>query len=74
MILVIPLPLFFAHTVYTARGLAAWVSIGIAWVFCSLLAVVVYPLYESRHALIQIARGIVKVVHPVCMLFELGKC
>jgi urea-proton symporter len=30
LILLIPLPLFFASTVYTARGLAAWVSIGIA--------------------------------------------
>jgi len=62
MILIIPLPLFFAHTIYTPRGLAAWVSIGIAWVFCSLLAVVVYPLYESRHGLTQIARGIIKDV------------
>src|ERR1700733_1123241 len=65
MILVIPLPLFFAQTIYTARGLATWVSIGIAWVFCSLFAVVIYPLYESRHALTQITRGIIKV-SPFC--------
>ncbi|KAF8237060.1 urea transporter [Tricholoma matsutake] len=62
LILLIPLPLFFAQTIYTARGLAAWVSIGIVWVLCSLIAVVIYPLYESRAALAQIARGIIKDV------------
>jgi hypothetical protein len=71
MILIIPLPLFFAHTVYTARGLAAWVSIGIAWVFCSIFAVVLYPLYESRHALIQISQGIIKVILFSVIVFSL---
>jgi len=68
MILVIPLPLFFAQTIYTERGLAAWVSIGIAWVFCSLFTVVLYPLYESRNALAQIARGVIKVVFFVLQM------
>ncbi|KAK2463981.1 hypothetical protein APHAL10511_004032 [Amanita phalloides] len=58
LVLAIPLPLFFAQTVYTPKGYTAWVAIGIAWVFCSMFAVVIYPVYESRHALIQITRGI----------------
>lgn len=60
MILLIPLPLFFAQTVYGVRGLTAWVVIGILWTFLSTFTVVLYPLYESREALMQIGCGIVK--------------
>ncbi|KAF8733477.1 hypothetical protein AX14_003791 [Amanita brunnescens Koide BX004] len=58
LIIAIPLPLFFAQTVYTPKGYTAWVAIGIAWVFCSIFAVVIYPVFESRHAIIQVTRGI----------------
>ena len=61
MLIIIPLPLFFAQTVYGVGGLTAWVVIGMIWAFCSAIAVVLYPLYESRQALIMIARGITKV-------------
>jgi Na+/proline symporter len=60
MILIIPLPLFFSQVVFGTRGLTAWVSIGIIWTFCSAIAVVVYPLWESRQALMMISKGIVK--------------
>ncbi|PPQ88172.1 hypothetical protein CVT25_005137 [Psilocybe cyanescens] len=60
LILIIPLPLFFSHHVYGIGGLTGWVAIGIAWTFLSAIAVVIYPLYESRHALIQIITGIYK--------------
>ena len=62
-IFIIPLPLFFAQTVYSEKGYAAWVGIGIAWVFCSSFAVVIYPVFESRQALTQIIRGIYTVSH-----------
>jgi len=58
LILVIPLPLFFSHYVYSAKGYTAWVAVGITWVFCSVFTVVLYPIYESRHALIRITRGL----------------
>jgi len=61
-LIVIPLPLFFAHTIYGVRGLTAWVVIGILWTFCSAFTVVIYPLYESRVAIMQIFRGMVKDV------------
>ncbi|KXN82902.1 Urea-proton symporter DUR3 [Leucoagaricus sp. SymC.cos] len=60
LILLIPLPLFGSARVYNVKDLTAWVSIGIAWTFFSSFAVVLYPLYESRTALGQIGRGIVK--------------
>jgi len=66
MIIIIPLPLFFAQTVYGVHGLEAWVVIGIIWCFVSSFTVVLYPLWESREALMQISRGIIKV----CDLFR----
>ncbi|KAH8110219.1 urea transporter [Phellopilus nigrolimitatus] len=61
MIIIIPLPLFFAQTIFGVRGLEAWVIIGIIWTFCSALAVVLYPLYESRETLLMVTKGMVKV-------------
>lgn len=60
-VILVPLPLFFSSVVYGVRGFTAWVVIGIIWVFCAIITVVIMPLYESREALIQIARGIIKV-------------
>ncbi|KAF8505220.1 urea transporter [Gautieria morchelliformis] len=59
-IIVIPLPLFFAQTIYGAKGLTAWVTIGILWAFLSAFTVIIYPLYESRVALGMVLRGMVK--------------
>jgi hypothetical protein len=61
MIILVPLPLFFAHTVYGVKGLTAWVVIGIIWTFFSAFSVVLYPLFESRVALLQIGKGMIKV-------------
>ncbi|KAL9709580.1 hypothetical protein Ac2012v2_007319 [Leucoagaricus gongylophorus] len=60
LILLIPLPLFGSARAYSVKDLTAWVSVGIAWTFCSCFAVVIYPLYESRTALGQIAKGVIK--------------
>jgi len=70
MIILIPLPLFFASTVYSKGGLTVWVIVGIAWTFCSAIAVVLYPLWESRAALTQIVRGIVKVSALLAVTLE----
>lgn len=65
MIILIPLPLFFAQTVYGTKGLTAWVVIGIIWTFLAAFAVVIYPLYESREALLMVSKGVVKdIFHP----------
>ncbi|TCD67621.1 hypothetical protein EIP91_012186 [Steccherinum ochraceum] len=62
MLLVIPLPLFFAQTIFGERGLTAWVVIGIVWTFASAVTVVLYPLWESREALTMISKGVIKDV------------
>jgi len=60
LILIIPLPLFFSQHVYDVADLTGWVAIGIAWTFLSAISVVLYPLWESRRALLQVASGIYK--------------
>ncbi|KAJ3487957.1 hypothetical protein NLI96_g3182 [Meripilus lineatus] len=62
MLLAIPLPLFFAHTIFGVRGLEAWVVIGMIWTFFSAFTVVLYPLWESRDALVMIGKGMIKDV------------
>ncbi|KIY71252.1 urea transporter [Cylindrobasidium torrendii FP15055 ss-10] len=62
MIILIPLPLFFAQTIYGVGGFTAWVVIGIIWTFLSAFTVVLYPLWESRAALKMITSGMVKDV------------
>jgi hypothetical protein len=62
LIILIPLPLFFASTIYGKGGLTAWVVVGIIWTFLSAFSVVLYPLWESRAAISLISRGIIKVL------------
>jgi len=59
-IIIIPLPLFFSSTIFGVRGYSAWVTIGIIWVFGAIITVVFLPLYESREAIGQVCRGIIK--------------
>lgn len=61
LIILIPLPLFFAQTVYSVTGFSVWVIVGIIWTFLSAVAVVIYPLWESRAALRLISRGVIMV-------------
>ncbi|OJA15055.1 hypothetical protein AZE42_05848 [Rhizopogon vesiculosus] len=60
LMILIPLPLFFAQTIYSIAGFSVWVIVGIAWAFLSAFAVVLYPLWESRAALRMILRGLIK--------------
>ncbi|KAF9261126.1 urea transporter [Marasmius fiardii PR-910] len=59
-IILIPLPLFFSQHIYGVGGWTAWVIVGIIWTFLSSFTVVLYPLWESRQAIREICRGIVK--------------
>lgn len=59
--IIVPLPLFFAQTIYGVGGLTAWVVIGLIWTFFAAFAVVIYPLWESREALGMVSRGLMKV-------------
>ncbi|KDQ61991.1 hypothetical protein JAAARDRAFT_76835 [Jaapia argillacea MUCL 33604] len=59
LMILVPIPLFFAQTIFGVGGLSAWVIIGIIWTFISAFSVVLYPLWESRLAIRQICRGMI---------------
>lgn len=42
---------------FSETGFAAWISIWIAWLFVSAATVIVWPVWESRHGLWVIGRG-----------------
>lgn len=62
LLIIIPLPLFFSSTVFGLGGFTAWVVIGMIWIFCGGITVVLYPLWESRDGIAQVVRGIYKDV------------
>lgn len=46
-----PLPMYGTGYIFSEKFFAAWVSIGILWLFGSTFAVGLYPLWEGRHSL-----------------------
>ncbi|KIM52584.1 hypothetical protein SCLCIDRAFT_57101, partial [Scleroderma citrinum Foug A] len=50
VMILIPLPLFGALTIYSVDGFTIWVLVAIIWTFYSVFVVVIYPLWESRAA------------------------
>ena len=60
MTILIPLPLFFASTIYNVAGFTVWVVIAMIWAFVASFIVVLYPVWESRDSLVEVFRGIVR--------------
>ncbi|OAA75294.1 urea active transporter [Akanthomyces lecanii RCEF 1005] len=49
-----PMPMYGSRYIFSKSFFTGWVSVGIAWIFLSLLAVGVYPAWESRETLIKV--------------------
>ncbi|KAM0791370.1 hypothetical protein ACM66B_005835 [Microbotryomycetes sp. NB124-2] len=58
LILCIPLPLFFSSHQFSKVDFTVWVCVTFIWVFYAVFAVVLYPVYESRHALMDLAGAV----------------
>lgn len=52
-----PMPLYRDH-VFSKSFFSGWVSVAITWTFFAFFAVVVYPLYDGRHAIEKGTRGV----------------
>ncbi|KAF9077947.1 Na+/solute symporter, partial [Rhodocollybia butyracea] len=55
--LIVPLPLFFSHYVYSKPFFTFWTSVGIIWVLSSGFFSVLLPVWESRQEIIVISVG-----------------
>ena len=52
-----PMPLY-RNYIFTQTFFSGWVSMAIIWHFSAMLAVIVYPIYDGRHAIAKAVRGL----------------
>lgn len=57
LIVVWPLPLFFSNWVFDKTFFRGWVVFSIMWVWCSTLAVVVYPIFENGDTILTVLKA-----------------
>ncbi|KAI1436943.1 Sodium:solute symporter family-domain-containing protein [Xylaria sp. CBS 124048] len=53
-----PFPMYGSGYIFSKPFFAGWVTVGIIWIFGSLCAVGIYPVFEGRHTLMHTAKSI----------------
>ncbi|KAH7136767.1 Sodium:solute symporter family-domain-containing protein [Dactylonectria estremocensis] len=53
-----PLPMYGTAYIFSKKFFTGWVSVGIIWIFCSFIAVGLYPVFEGRKTLARTAKYI----------------
>ncbi|PHH78888.1 hypothetical protein CDD82_2788 [Ophiocordyceps australis] len=56
LLVIWPMPLYGTGYIFSKKFFTGWVAVGIAWIFCSFIAVGLYPAWESRATLLRIVR------------------
>lgn len=59
-----PMPMYGSKYVFSKSFFTGWVSVGMVWIFLSLFAVGVYPLWESRVTIAKVCTSMVKGRRP----------
>ncbi|KAK5991089.1 putative urea active transporter 1 [Cladobotryum mycophilum] len=59
-----PMPMYGTGYIFSKRFFTGWVTVGIIWIFCSFIAVGLYPAWESRSTLARITKAIVTGKRP----------
>ncbi|EGN99422.1 hypothetical protein SERLA73DRAFT_168870 [Serpula lacrymans var. lacrymans S7.3] len=60
VIFLIPIPMFLSHYIFSLTFFKAWVIICVIWLFVAAFITSVLPLWESRNAMSDIGRGLLK--------------
>ncbi|RYO81177.1 hypothetical protein DL763_008661 [Monosporascus cannonballus] len=63
-----PMPMYGSAYIFSKPFFTGWVVVGIIWLFGSSIAVGLFPLWEGRHSMIRVVRGILGKntnIHPV---------
>lgn len=53
-----PFPMYGSSYIFSKPFFTGWVTVGIIWIFCSLGAVGIFPVYEGRHTLARTSKAI----------------
>lgn len=56
--ILIPLPMFFSHYIFSKKFFTFWIAISFIWVFLAGIFCMVLPVFESRRQLMIIGKGI----------------
>ncbi|KAI0475752.1 Sodium:solute symporter family-domain-containing protein [Xylariaceae sp. FL0804] len=54
-----PFPMYGSDYIFSKPFFTGWVTVGIIWIFCSLGAVGLFPVFEGRHTLARTVRAVV---------------
>jgi hypothetical protein len=50
------MPLYGTGYIFSKKFFTGWVIVSIIWIFCTFIAIVIYPLWESRTTLGKVLR------------------
>jgi len=64
MLVLWPMPMYASGYIFSKPFFTGWVSIGIIWIFCSFIAVGLFPIFEGRATLIHTFTSIVGLKPP----------
>lgn len=53
-----PMPMYGSGYVFSKPFFTGWVTVGIIWIFGSSGAVGIFPLWEGRHSIVRVSKGI----------------
>lgn len=63
-----PMPMYGSGYIFSKQFFTGWVVVGIIWIFCSLFAVGLFPIYEGRKTLAETTKCIIRDIsgnyHP----------
>lgn len=48
------MPMYGSRYIFSKPFFTGWVTVGIIWIFCSFIAVVIFPAWESRETLTRV--------------------
>ncbi|KZT03538.1 Na+/solute symporter [Laetiporus sulphureus 93-53] len=60
IVFLIPIPMFLSHYVFSLRFFKGWIVLCVMWLFVAAFITSVLPLWESRRAMVEIAKGVVR--------------
>lgn len=59
VIILVPMPMFGSHYIFSKHFFTGWVVISFLWVFSSAFISTVMPIWETRHFFLDLARAII---------------
>lgn len=63
-----PMPMYGSKYIFSKPFFTGWVSVGMIWIFLSLFAVGIYPIWESRATIVRVVSSMAKGKRPQAIM------